>query len=255
MKKYIISERQLQVLKEISIVQGKLEINTIDDFYTHAILNLADTKRKKIINLTKMFFTNSMGVKMKDWSDDRIFNYLVDIKSNSLTNEYPKIFRKPSTIVSLAYFLFKYLYRASEFDGLEYFKLTTSPFVRFFFFDPTIEEFIGLIEIQKSLSLPGKSFKVNLSSVEKEYVGRGYGSRMYLCVINEVDYLRSDDSLYPDSLNMWVNYLPNKVNVWAEVYNSIDHGKEYVKLSSDNFISPDNVKSYLASKTKLKPPR
>lgn len=254
MAKYIITERQEKLLKEINVIPGKFIINPLNNVFKYLIIPKLKTNFKLVIHSTRMFFRDEMGKNLKKYNDGDLENYLLDLSDN-VPGRYSKTLRNPATISSLAYYLVKKMYKLQEFEGLEYIKKSDSPFYRYLFFDPEIQEFIGFMEVRKSLSLPGNSMKVILSSVEREYIGSGYGSRMYMCIINQVDYLQSDDSLYPDSLNMWVNYLPNKVNVWAEVYDEISMENKYVILSSDNFISPDNIESLIASNKKTKPPR
>jgi hypothetical protein len=262
MMDYIITERQQNLLKELYVAQGKFDIKPVIYFYRHTLKDILNKKKKKVFEITRLFFKNELGVSINKWNDDQLETYLRDIRDNesngigwSILRSYPKVFRKPSTIVSLSYFLMKNLLKVYEFEGLEYVKQVENPFIRFFFFDPEIQEFVGYLETKNSLSLPGKSMKVVLSAVEREYVGRGYGSRMYLCIINQVDYLMSDDTLYPDSLNIWVNYLPNKVNVWAKLYeDDSDNGSEIVQLTSKKFINPDKIDKLIASSNKNNPP-
>ena len=65
----------------------------------------------------------------------------------------------------------------------------------------------------------------------------------------------SDDTLYPDSLNIWVNYLPNKVNVWAKLYEEDSNtGSQIVQLTSQKFINPDKIDKFIASSSKTNPP-
>ena len=262
MMNYIITERQQNLLRELYVAQGKFDIKPVIYFYRHLLKDILDKKKKKVFEITRLFFRNELGVSTKKWNDDQLESYLIDIRDNessgtgwNIIRTYPKVFRKPSTIVSLSYFLMKNLFKVYEFEGLEYVKQVEFPFNRFFFFDPEIQEFVGYLETQKSLSLPGKSMKVAISAVEREYVGRGYGSRMYLCILNQVDYLMSDDTLYPDSLNIWVNYLPNKVNVWAKLYEEDSNsGSQIVQLTSQKFINPDKIDKLIASSNKNNPP-
>jgi hypothetical protein len=262
MMDYIITEKQQNLLKELYVAQGKFDIKPVIYFYRHILKNVLEKKRKRVIEITRLFFRNELGFNIDKWNDVQLETYLRDIRDNessgtgwNILRSHPKVFRKPSTIVSLSYFLMKNLFKVNEFEGLEYVKEIENPYNRFYFFDPEIQEFVGYVETQKSLSLPGKSMKVVLSAVEREYVGRGYGSRMYLCIINQVDYLMSDDTLYPDSLNIWVNYLPNKVNVWVKLYgDDSDKKSEIVQLTSQKFINPDKIDKLIASSNKNNPP-
>jgi hypothetical protein len=252
----MITEKQEILLKELYVAQGKFDVSPILYFFREIVDKLVNKKYKKVIQVVRSFFRNELAIKIDRWDDVKIESYLRDVRLNNL-NQYPNIFRKSSTIVSLSYHIMKNFLNIQQFEGLEYYKQVDNPNYRFFFFDPEVEELVGFMETKKSLSLPGKSMKVVLSAVEKEYVGRGYGSRMYLCVLNQVDYLMSDDTLYPDSLNMWVNYLPKKVNVWAVVNVEKDNSDytEVVQLTSKNFINPNNINKLIASSIKTNPPK
>jgi len=260
---YIITEKQQKLLKELYVAQGKFDVKPVIYFYRHIFKKIFSKKRKKVLEITRQFFKNELGVSVDKWNDDQLETYFLDIRDNQsmgtnwdINKNYPKVFRKPSTIVSLSYSLIKNLLEVYEFEGLEYVKEIENPYNRFYFFDPEIQEFVGYVETQKSLSLPGKSMKVVLSGVEKEYVGRGYGSRMYLCIINQFDYLMSDDTLYPDSLNIWVNYLPKMVNVWAKLHElDSDNKPQIVQLTSKKFINPDEIDKLIASSNKDTPPK
>lgn len=187
-----------------------------------------------------------VGKDIKKVDDSVLLKYFEDLStldSTEYLNDFPKILRKSSVYCSLAYYLAKNIYKMNQYEGLEYIKLKSGTSINYFFFDPEIEEFIGIIDIQKTLLLPYNSYSVNLSQLEKEYIGRGYGSRMYLCILDNVDYLRSDSGLYMDSLNIWVNYLPKKVNVWAVLDND-----KIKRMDTKKFISPDNVKYFVGSK-------
>lgn len=263
MMNYIITERQKNLLKELYVAQGKFDIKPVIYFYRYLVNNIFNKKQKRVLETTRLFFKNELGVNIDKWNDIQLETYIRDIKDNEsggtgwdILRSYPKVFRNPSTIVSLSYFLAKNLFKVYEFEGLEYIKVVENPLNVFFFFDPDIQEFVGYFEAKKSLSLPGKSMKVVLSAVEREYVGRGYGSRMYLCIINQVDYLMADDTLYPDSLNIWVNYLPNKVNVWAKLDEpDSDNDSDIVQLTSQKFINPDRIDKLIASSNKNNPPK
>jgi hypothetical protein len=263
MMNYIITEKQEILLKELYVAQGKFDIKPVIYFYRYLIKNVLDKKKKKVFEITRLFFKNELGISIKKFNDDQLETYIRDIGDNesggtrlNILRGYPKVFRNPSTIVSLSYFIAKNLFKVYEYEGLEYVKIVDNPLNGFFFFDPEIKEFVGYFETKKSLSLPGKSMKVVLSAVEKEYVGRGYGARMYLCILNQIDYLMSDDTLYPDSLNMWVNYLPTKVNVWAKLYEEdSNNGSKIVQLTSQKFINPDKIDKLIASSNKNNPPK
>jgi hypothetical protein len=65
----------------------------------------------------------------------------------------------------------------------------------------------------------------------------------------------SDTGLYTDSLNIWVNYLPKKVNVWAILESGTYHKGEVVPINRNKFLDPSKVSTYIASKNYSKIPK
>ena len=262
MARYIITEKQERLLREIHAPIGRLKMQPVIYFYKELLYGIIYKKPRRTSALVKEFFRNEMGFNIDKWQDESVLSYLDDITSNetsstgwNILKSYPKVLKSPAAISSLAYYLMKNFFKPQKHQGLEYVKQNDRPMYRFFFFDPEIQEFIGYMETRMSLSLPGKSMKVILSAIEKEYIGRGYGGKMYLCVLDQVDYLESDNTLYSESLSIWVNYLPKKVNVWAEL-DEIDENNDakVVKLSPKVFIKPDNIEALVASSKKDVPP-
>lgn len=262
MARYIITEKQERLLREIHAPIGRLRMQPVIYFYKELEYGIIYKKPRRTSALVKEFFRNEMGFNIDKWKDESVLSYLEDITSNetsstgwNILKSYPKALKSRAAISSLAYYLMKNLFKPQEYQGLEYIKQKDTPLYKFYFFDPEIQEFIGYMETKKSLELPGKSMKVGLSAIEEEYIGRGYGGRMYLCVLDQVDYLMSDNTLYSESLSIWVNYLPKKVNVWAEL-DEIDEDNEtkVIKLSPKIFIEPDNIEALVASSKKEYPP-
>ena len=79
-----------------------------------------------------------------------------------------------------------------------------------------------------------KTWKVNLSTADEELVGSRYGTRMYLVIIDDVDYLASDDTLYSGSYRMWKHVLPKYVNVWGVIKDEDGIISKFVKLNDKN---------------------
>jgi hypothetical protein len=113
--------------------------------------------------------------------------------------------------------------------------------ITYWFFDPEIKDFIGRISVSDNENYPSPSYQVGVSSVDPVFIGRGYGNKMYLTVLNDCEYLISDTVLFNDSLNIWTNVLPKYVNVWAR------YGDEFIPIKK-KFVNPENVKYYIASK-------
>jgi hypothetical protein len=124
---------------------------------------------------------------------------------------------------------------------LVYYLENSTSTITYWFFDPEIKDFIGRISVGYNENYPSPSYQVAVSSVDPVFIGRGYGNKMYLTVLNDCEYLISDAVLFKDSLNIWTNVLPKYVNVWAR------WGDEFRPIKK-NFINPENVKYYVASK-------
>jgi GNAT superfamily N-acetyltransferase len=89
----------------------------------------------------------------------------------------------------------------------------------YYFFDPLLKDIIGIVfcsDISEyhlsNYPIKKTALCVNVSAVDKAFKGQGYGKKMYLAVIDHAGCLLSDQSLYNESLNIWVNVLPKYVN-------------------------------------------
>jgi hypothetical protein len=237
-------------LTEMQTYTGGFDTNALQHFYKFIFITF-DNDKDKVTKLVKRFIKEQLASSTKKVTDSGIWSYIhrLSIGGRDLSS-YPKFLKKTSTHGSLSYFLASNLLQLKESYGLSYFRYKERSFHKYFFFDSEIEEFVGLLEVSETLTLPYNSYKVVLSAVEKEYIGRGYGSKMYLTVLNNVDYLKSDQSLYSDSLNIWVNFLPKMVNTWAKLYDD----KIPVKTDLKSHINPELVDYYFASKIRNSPP-
>ena len=100
-----------------------------------------------------------------------------------------------------------------------------------------------LLNLDPEKRFKGKCYSVSISAVERELIGGGYGLKMYLTIINDVDYLISSTVLYAGSLRMWKDVLPKYVNVWVE----FDYKSDPELVIPGKRYKLDNVQDFIAS--------
>lgn len=207
--KYIITERQLEVI-EIGTARGRYD--TSPELILWRLFN-NEMKKKHKIEAFKNFFSKNLGKEYKKIGDKSIlhfFDYLQqrfiwdgDIKTN------------PDTESGFAYYIAKNYFGIKEGHSLSFLKIKDYRSHDYFFFDRGLKIFVGCIKVSDYDKLPRNSYKVDYSAVVKPLIGTGYGTKMYLSVLSDVDYLRSDDYLFTGSLRIWRDVLPKYVNVWT----------------------------------------
>jgi hypothetical protein len=242
MTKFIISEKQYSLLKEIQIPSGKYEADPLTDFFL--IFNPSNSKfsEKKMSKLVRNYLENKVGLDTSKISDEKIYNYFSKIAYTEKIRGIPKDFYNIGVISGLSYFLVKNFFKLKKTPyGLVYHLENLTSTITYWFFDPEIKDFIGRISVSDNENYPSPSYQVGVSSVDPVFIGRGYGNKMYLTVLNDCEYLISDTVLFNDSLNIWTNVLPKYVNVWAR------YGDEFIPIKK-KFVNPENVKYYIASK-------
>lgn len=237
-------------LREMQVYSGSFDTNALQRFYKFIFKSFGE-RTEEVTELVMRFITEQLAKSTEKVTESGIWSYIDRLADGVNISSYPKFLRRTSTHGSLAYFLASNLLPLKESYGLEYFMTNDKTFYSYFFFDPEIEEFVGVLEISRTMQLPYNSYKVILSSVEKEYIGRGYGSRMYVTVLDKVDYLKSDESLYTDSLNIWVNFLPKVSKVWAK----LSEEDKFIEVNLSTHTNPELVDFYLASKKRIRPPK
>lgn len=237
-------------LNEMQTYKGGFDTKALKHFYKF-IFKTFGQNEDKVTDLVIRFIEEELARSTKKITKSGIWSYIDKLGDGIELDSYPKFLKRSSTHGSLSYFLAKNLVELKESYGLLYFRYKERGFYDYFFFDPEIDEFVGILQVSQALTFPYNSYKVVLSSVEKEYIGRGYGSRMYLTVLDNVDYLKSDQSLYTDSLNIWVNFLPKMAHTWAKLYDN----KIPVKLDLKSHINPELVDFYFASNKRQNPPK
>ena len=239
MAKYIITERQHNLLAELQIPSGKYETNPLGDFFGF----VDESKRPmKIAKLTRKYLEKHVGLDTSNLDDDDLYQYVRKLRWNEKYEGIPKYFYKVGIISGLSYYFAKSLFDLSKGTyGLSYFTSQENSIKNYWFFDSEIKDFVGRINLQDDDDFQSPSYKINLSAVDPLFIGKGYGSKMYLTILNDCEYLISDTLLYKDSLNIWTNVLPKYVNVWAR------RGDEFLPIKK-KFVNPENIKYYVASK-------
>jgi len=243
--KYIITEKQYKLLIEITIPLGVYETSVIKNFFYFVKQNLP---LEKVIKSIRDYFESIVGQDMSKYDDATIKNYLSDLSYPFLDLKLKsKIFKNNDVISNLAYHISNNFLKIQESSfGLKYVKVKKENFITYYFFDSELDELIGLLEIEKYVEpfTPKNSYKVIVSSVDKHIKGMGYGKNIYLTVINDVGALFSDDVLYEESLNIWVNILPKYINNvgYINIY-----GDSY-RITNKTKIPFDNVKRFYAIK-------
>lgn len=240
---YIITESQYRFLTEIERTPGHHTSEPIYNLLEHYNQTLNEEQKFESF---KDFFEKKVGYNKKIKKGD-VISFL-----ESPWSEYnwPKEWTKKENLASFLYFLAKKYSKLKQGIELEY-MITKDPYTsikEYYFFDPLLKICIGKINIKKLKEFPGKSYKVALSGVEEELIGTGYGTKMYLTVINNVDYLASDMTLFSGAYRMWKHVLPKYVNVWG-VY-SKNGISRFEKLSPEKKVSARKFDFFIASATK-----
>lgn len=242
MAKYIISERQYNLIKEVSTPEGKYEADPLSEFFNLFDYHNSKFSQKKMSKMVRKYLETNVGVDTSKISDENIYEYFSKLRWNEKIKGIPKVFYNIGVVSGLSYFLAKNFLKLKKTPyGLVHYLEEMTSTINYWFFDPEIKDFIGRISVSKNFDFPSPSYQVMISSVDPVFIGRGYGSKMYLTILNDCEYLLSDTILYKDSLNIWVNFLPKYVNVWAR------WGDEFRPIKK-NFVNPENVKYYVASK-------
>jgi hypothetical protein len=235
---FIINESQLEKLTEIWVGRGKLRRNEPSYELIFQEVDSEVLVNRVLRKAIKEYFKKVLG---KELSQDKI-EYL----SNNL-NKYKEIpeLKNEDVRSNLAYFLAKKFLKVKSLGNLEYVVVLGGVWsFTYVFFDPELEISIGYISVKESGHLAGEIINnVGLSAVDNKLIGRGFGKEMYLALLDKYKILGSDDSLYSESLNIWVNVLPKFTNVFAHLtgggYVPIIPGKTPPK--------PENVERYYAT--------
>lgn len=235
--KYIITESQYKTLQEVGIGKGTLKISPIKYFWTF-INSVISEKRR--VNAFRNYYTKIVGVDVSDLSFDDVLAFYDELDELG-TSLLPKKLKSKSILSSFAFYIASKLTKLREGDGLVYF-VDEREGRDYYFFDPASQLFIGRIATNVSDITSGNSYKIRLTAADKSIIGKGFGTKMYLSILKDIDYLISDGTLYPASLRVWTNSLPKYSNVWI-----MNNDSEFIPFNLGDNYNPDEVKYFIAS--------
>lgn len=242
MMNYLITENQYNNLNEISRSRGRYDANPLEDFF-YEIESFKGFKKKDFISVFKKFFTK-IGQEIDNLEDSQILLYFEELPRYTRGGSVLKgFFYKKEVLASFAYYIVKKHFNLIEgAGGIEYLVFESNSRA-YFFFDPNFKIFVGGVGLDPEKRFKGKCYSVSISAVERELIGGGYGLKMYLTIINDVDYLISSTVLYAGSLRMWKDVLPKYVNVWVE----FDYKSDPELVIPGKRYKLDNVQDFIAS--------
>jgi len=241
--KFKITKNQYFFIKEIHLNPGKYSSYPQGTIFESFIDN-PKYSMDKLIKLTKDYFKKVASVDISNMSNVDIMNYLKSLTSKPMNHQRRNKLYTIGVISGLSYYLSSKLKGLTKSNyGIEYFEEHFDTFYTFWFFDPEVEDFIGRIVFETNEDYPN-AIQIVLSEIDNSIIGKGYGTKLYLTMLDNYDYMLSDKILYKDSLNIWVNSLPRYRNVWAKIKNST----EYVKITKNNLVDPSNVSYFICSK-------
>ena len=245
--KYIITESQYNRINEISVYEGGLDHNESYENILIIIKNkIGDKKFKEEI---KKYLKRDIGLSPKKEQDNFSFKeYSKQVQGYGYFDKdeyHPSLFNK-DVLSNMAYSLANKFLKVVKLGALEcYIEKSGSGIREYYFFDPELEMSVGSIKVYRNDFWKGDSWNVTLSGVDREVKGSGTGKLMYSALLDDVDVLFSDTTLYEDSLNIWVNVLPKMCYVYALMY---DSNRPKRILSTTKILNHESVKRYFATK-------
>ena len=247
---YIINEHQEKLVNEIVVANGVFELNVVGDFYDE----LSEQSNANLVQITRKYFKKVVGEDLSKLSDKHIEDYLRELQYRNRTfgRKITKNMRNIDVISNLAYYLAKKSFEMKSGNNIEFIKIDYHSYgFTYFFFDNDLKELIGRITIEKMdkdnyREITKNPYKVSTSVIDKMMKSKGYGTSMYSTVIDDMGCLFSDNMLYKESLNIWVNVLPRYYNVGF-----INEYWEVKELTgNDRFPDPSKIKHYFACNEK-----
>jgi hypothetical protein len=234
--RYIITESQLKTLQEVGIGKGTFNISPVKYFWTF-INGFSERKR---VNAFRNYYTKVVGANVDDLSDDNILEFYDELDELG-TSALPKKLKSKKILSGFAFYLATKFTKLKNGRGLVYFTDETES-RNYYFFDPASKLFVGRIGTNRSDITSGDSYKIKMTAADKSLIGMGYGTEMYLTILDDVDYLISDGTLYPTSLRVWTSTLPKYSNVWV-----MNGDSEFIPFKSGDDYNPEDVKYFIAS--------
>lgn len=237
--KYIITENQFKVLHEIEPEAGHMIYDPLWSFYTY-LDEMVPTKNK--ISLFKDFFKEKIGVKLK-MGDNELKKFVKEYFRNPEDSNFPEKMTTPDSVAGFAYFVADKYFKLKKGVGVNYLEVEEDGDYIYYFFDSGLKIFVGRFYLAESSKIPN-AFKVGMTATAEQLIGTGYGSRMYLTILNNVDYLISDKILFEGSYRMWRNVLPKYVHVWGVVDRNDDEEESEIKFVKIGTNKRQSVKKY-----------
>ena len=195
--KYIITEDQYKTLQEVGVAKGTFNISPIKYFWTFINSTISEKKR---VNVFRNYYTKIIGVDVSNLSFDDILEFYDELDELG-TSVLPKKSKSKIILSGFAFYLASKLTKLREGDGLIYF-VDERDGRDYYFFDSVSKIFIGRIATNVSDITSGDSYKIKLTAADKSIIGKGFGTKMYLSILKDIDYLISDGTLYPASYNV-----------------------------------------------------
>ena len=242
MSKYIITESQRKFLfEEISISSGLMDFMPFTKAIEKLQKLLGDDAFK---NEVRTYLTNVAAL-----SDSEI-KRLIKKDYNLDKLEYrTRPSKKTDLISGMIYYIFNNNFSKKESEGISYFEFVEfgSQKIRYYF-DEELETFIGFLAFGERTYANRRCAVVGGIEVIHTAKSRGYGKFMYLSLFNNYSVIKSDDNLFEESLNIWVNVLPRYCNVWL-----VDETRKKFKKIESKGLLPiyENYDFFIASKESL----
>ena len=235
--KYIITEEQYKTLQEVGVAKGTFNISPIKYFWTFINSTISEKKR---VNVFRNYYTKIIGVDVSNLSFDDILEFYDELDELG-TSVLPKKSKSKIILSGFAFYLASKLTKLREGDGLIYF-VDERDGRDYYFFDSVSKIFIGRIATNVSDITSGDSYKIKLTAADKSIIGKGFGTKMYLSILKDIDYLISDGTLYSASLRVWTNSLPKYSNVWL-----MNNNSEFIPFNLGDKYNPEDFKYFIAS--------
>jgi len=240
--KYVITENQFKKLQEeMMTLKGSMDFSPIYNSISKLETALGEDTLK---DLVVEYLTSVVGM------DESEIKKLL----GSSNNVY-KLEKRIDLIPSFIYYVGVNNYQmVSVSPSLSYFVIPFWGWDRYYV-DPEIESYVGFLSLHRNKYVSKKDSKeyscgkVNGIQIIKPFKSSGYGKQIYVSLLDEFEVVKSDDQLFTDSLNIWVNVLPKYAYVWL-----VDEFGKAKRISSKGKLPIyENYEYFIASKKDIYP--
>ena len=236
----LIYEKNDIEINELHRSRGHYNTEPLKDFFS---LVVKEVEIKEFTKLVTKYYVGKLGFDDSKISDEKIIQFYTYL-DNIGTNSGLRNFLKYDALTGFAYYVANKVFKLKPSGfGLSYFINKNGDTKEFYFFDTAFQIFVGRIEIRKEKlsNIKGNVFDVQTSAAERKLIGMGYGTKMYLTLLENCDYLMSSSVLFSGSYRIWSQILPKYVNVWyKDADSNIKKSKDFKKIDSE---TPLNIKS------------